>query len=375
MKFQNRRYIAPIVLTIGLLVPLLTGCVAPQAATTTPPAPATLAPTSAPLPTAALITSTPASAERPTVPPTNAPAAAPPAPTAAPTAAAQPAPRYENLQDPADLIASYYNAIIRKEYQRAYGYWESPPDGASLAQFAQGYADTAAVNAALRLPPDSEGAAGSVYASLPTVLLATHVDGSAQTFSGCYVARRVNPQIAGQPDTPWRLYSATISPAPADASIAMLLAQACQPSGTTPPGPAYENLSDPVDLLGSFYNAINRKEYRRAYGYWSSPPDGASLAQFAQGYADTTAVMLVIHPPAQYDAGAGSQYARIRSLLVATHADGSTQTYAGCYTAQRANPQIEGAPKDGAWHLFGANIAPVPADTAGTALLAQECTP
>jgi len=86
-------------------------------------------------------------------------------------------------------------------------------------------------------------------------------------------------------------------------------------------------------------------------------------------------VMLVIHPPAQYDAGAGSQYARIRSLLVATHADGSTQTFVGCYTAQRANPQIEGAPKDGAWHLFGANIASVPAGTAGTALLAQECTP
>src|SRR6266487_1955902 len=152
MKFQNRRYIVPIVLTIGLLVPLLTGCGAPQAATATPPAPATLAPTSAPLPTAALITSTPASAERPTVPLTSAPATAAPAPTAAPTAAAQPAPRYENLQDPADLIASYYNAINRKEYQRAYGYWESPPDGASLAQFAQGYADTTAVMLVIHPP-------------------------------------------------------------------------------------------------------------------------------------------------------------------------------------------------------------------------------
>jgi hypothetical protein len=86
-------------------------------------------------------------------------------------------------------------------------------------------------------------------------------------------------------------------------------------------------------------------------------------------------VMLVVHLPVQYDAAAGSQYARIPSLLVATHADGSMQTFVGCYTAQRANPQIEGAPKDGAWHLFGANIVAVPADSAGTALFARECTP
>ena len=33
---------------------------------------------------------------------------------------------FDNTSTSVDLLASYYNAIDRQEYQRAYGYWERP---------------------------------------------------------------------------------------------------------------------------------------------------------------------------------------------------------------------------------------------------------
>src|SRR3954452_8440770 len=39
--------------------------------------------------------------------------------------------------------------------------------------------------------------------------------------------------------------------------------------------PFYENRTDPVAALKSYYNAINRKEYERAYSYFDGAPNPA----------------------------------------------------------------------------------------------------
>jgi hypothetical protein len=45
------------------------------------------------------------------------------------------------------------------------------------------------------------------------------------------------------------------------------MTQACAAFGVpTPAQTCYADQSTPVDLLASFYNAIDRQEYRRAYG-------------------------------------------------------------------------------------------------------------
>src|SRR5215217_463954 len=58
--------------------------------------------------------------------------------------------------------------------------------------------------------------------------------------------------------------------------------------------PTYlDDRSGPVEVLGSLTNAINRREYARAYSYWE--PDSAVLqpyAEFAAGYANTIEVEL-----------------------------------------------------------------------------------
>lgn len=143
-------------------------------------------------------------------------------------------PFYEDRTDAVAMLQSYYNAINRREYQRAYSYFSGAPNPPpSLAppydQFVQGYADTRAVQLIVG-PPMVQGAAGSLYASIPAVIVATHTDGSLHTFYGCYVARRVNSGISPNPDDElWRINSAKLAVAPANTSITTLLAQGCPP--------------------------------------------------------------------------------------------------------------------------------------------------
>ncbi len=116
---------------------------------------------------------------------------------------------YDYTGSPITLIESYYDAINRRDYPRAYGYWETPPNNASLADFTQGFASTASVRAFAGLSIRMEGAAGSVYASIPVVLVSSNTDGSQQVFAGCIVTRRAN--VA--PTYPsWRLYSGSLAP-------------------------------------------------------------------------------------------------------------------------------------------------------------------
>jgi len=139
-----------------------------------------------------------------------------------------------------------------------------------------------------------------------------------------------------------------------------------QPSpGPTPVTPLYISQDSPVDLLASFYNAIDRQEYGRAYGYWETSP--GPYEQFAQGYADTASVQLIVQLPAFIDAGAGNVYSNIATVLIATTREGDQQTFVGCYTTHKVNIQPD------VWHLARATIKPAAANRAIPSVLAQAC--
>jgi hypothetical protein len=128
---------------------------------------------------------------------------------------------------------------------------------------------------------------------------------------------------------------------------------------------SYASQDSPADLLASFYNAINRQEYQRAYSYWETPP--SSYDQFVQGYADTASVQLIVQLPAFIGVGAGNAYANIATVLIATRRDRSQQTFAGCYTTHKVNIQPN------VWHLARATIAPAASSLAIPSALAQAC--
>src|SRR5438876_2569156 len=72
--------------------------------------------------------------------------------------------------------------------------------------------------------------------------------------------------------------------------------------------PSYvDNRSDAVSLLISYFNAIDRKEYARAYGYWETGSQVGGFAQFEAGFATTQSV-IVTTGQVGGSAGAGQRY-------------------------------------------------------------------
>lgn len=149
---------------------------------------------------------------------------------------AQNVPTYlDDRSNPVQLLKSYYNAINRKEYVRAYYYWgqngnkttSQPPP---YPQFEAGYGKTKAVQLTTG-KVTSEGAAGTFYFQVPVTLIATQTNGSKQAFVGCYTIRQPNPAVFGAPPfIPMHIYSAKIQQVPKYANTAQLMQQSCSQS-------------------------------------------------------------------------------------------------------------------------------------------------
>jgi heat shock protein HslJ len=133
----------------------------------------------------------------------------------------------------------------------------------------------------------------------------------------------------------------------------------------------YEVLSSPVEMLASYFNAVNRREYERAYGYWQTPSN--TLAEFARGYAETVSVRLIVEPPTVIDGAAGSLYAEIPAVLIALQRDGSRRIFAGCYVTRKSNLRPPDAPKEDVWHIYKAKMRPAAGNASVAQLLAQPC--
>lgn len=92
------------------------------------------------------------------------------------------------------VIRRYYDAIDRGRYRAAWLAWDrgGAASGQSYAAFAHGFARTRHVRVTTGAPTDGDGAAGSVFVTIPVTLTATLKDGTPQRFRGSYVLRRVN---------------------------------------------------------------------------------------------------------------------------------------------------------------------------------------
>ncbi len=242
----------------------LSGCSASaaQVATVTPE-PTAILPTNAPSATSAPIPTLPVplptSAPIPTVAaalsPTSAPATSIPGPTLNPPSATEgmPPAYMDDRSSGETLMRSYVNAINRKEYVRAYSYWEPqaqqrPP----FDRFEQGFANTASVELTIGTVTGDAGA-GQFYNSVPVVLVSHLTNGQTQTFAGCYVTHLGSPSAQGAPPfQPLGFRSADVRQVPDNSAPAPLLANACQGpnlGGPLPPQPTYQ----PNDITAGRY--------------------------------------------------------------------------------------------------------------------------
>jgi len=210
------------------------------------------------------------------------------------------------------------------------------------------------------------------------VLDATQTDGSLQRFSGCYVAWKTVPGVSDNPDdTLWHIEEASVQQADASAPLADLLAKGCDSykDRVANFGEAYNNQTSALDTVLSLYDAINRQDYKRAYGYWEQAP--SSYDDFAAGYADTVSAIVTTGTPTDQGAAAGSVYERIPVVVTGTLKDGTVQRVSGCYVGRRSDIPQEGAtdPSSNPWKIYSGDLKAAPEGTSTAALLAAACSP
>ena len=110
-------------------------------------------------------------------------------------------PYLDDRSDLASIIRSYYNAVTRHEYARAWSYFGDTKPVADYPTFVAGYADTASVDVLLG-PVTTEGAAGSTFATVPIAIAAIGADGSIRAYAGCYSTRQNPGRHPGTPVPP-----------------------------------------------------------------------------------------------------------------------------------------------------------------------------
>ncbi len=181
----------------------------------------------------------------------------------------------DNRSDAVDLLISFFNALNRQEYDRAYSYWEPGSPVATFAAFQADYANTQSIIVTTGAVGGDAGA-GQRYYIVPVTLQAA-TTGGAQTFVGCYVLHLALPELQAMP--PFHglgIHSANIVQVTNGANADTLRAQACSAAGldgtspvTITPTPAapesgaqfyVDTRSGPLEVIQSLFNAINRKE-------------------------------------------------------------------------------------------------------------------
>jgi hypothetical protein len=116
-------------------------------------------------------------------------------------ALAQDEPAYlDDRSTPEAVISSYYNAINRAEYARAYSYFD-PDNAPDYDPWQSGYSGTSHVEISFGQSAQ-EGAAGSTYWTLPVKLDVTSTGEQHAYFAGCYTLRLVQPAIQSPPFKP-----------------------------------------------------------------------------------------------------------------------------------------------------------------------------
>ncbi|MBI5667677.1 MAG: hypothetical protein HZC41_06680 [Chloroflexi bacterium] len=292
-------------------------------------------------------------------------------------AAAHPTPLPEFIvqADPVSLIGSYYNAIDRGDYTRAYHYWERPPQNMTEAQFVAGFADTVNAEVIVRLPVLIGAAAGNSYADVPTLVIAEHGDGTVHYYAGCFTAHKTNVPVgsATEPDPNWYIQDGTLSEqtAPDFAALERACANTAPlPNPDVPPGQL-----DPAPLIESYIAALVVGDRQQALSYWQNGQNDTFAATYGSRLTTAAQVSLLVNPVIIREGAAGSLYAPVAALSIITAADGMPSYVTACFTTRRSNvPQGDNFTPDPNWFIVNAASNEVGSPRMAVTALTENCT-
>jgi hypothetical protein len=265
----------------------------------------------------------------------------------------------DDRSTPSQVIVSFYNAISRREYSRAYDYWADP--STSLGNFttwANGYNNTASVDLVFG-PITGDPGMSQVYYTIPVILKVTATNSTRNNFAACYVVHETTPDVYGAPPiSPMGIFEGSAQSSDINANDASVLATACSgyPAGLNSAFPAssnslnidksnfVDNRSGPIETVSSLLNALNLKQYVRAYSYYQDPATfPGPYDPYSAGYSNTD-VITVTFGTVQSEGAAGSTYYKVPLATKVLTTMNSTQTFVGCYTLRLGQPANQTMP-------------------------------
>ena len=253
------------------------------------------------------------------------------------------------------FIISYFNAIRQHLLPMAYYFWN---DDSTLAGSYEAFAlahSAIKPDAISILKMGSSGAAGSIYTTVGLTLKGTKA-GVATDWAGCYTIRTPDQGIFDSKEYhPRHFIAGGLIEIPASESPKAAMETACAgvdfgllevsiPNsdnvGLVDSKYYIDSRSNPVAIIYSFWNAINRQEYARAYSYFEAPAifPGPYLT-FKAGYLDTINVSGGITPPVKL-AATGNWYWKVPITLNAETKSGGQQAFVGCYIVHQSDPEL-----------------------------------
>ncbi|MEO8611208.1 MAG: hypothetical protein ABI690_25150 [Chloroflexota bacterium] len=134
--------------------------------------------------------------------------------------------------DPVQLIESYFSMLITGKVVDAGALWENPGD-----QFLGAYGKEVEASLSINLYVNpviyGDGAAGSIYASIPALVVTNSPANTHLYITGCYVVRLSDVPVgdATTPDPNWHFYNATFNLVNDAPSAIALLNQSCTGRG------------------------------------------------------------------------------------------------------------------------------------------------
>jgi len=161
-------------------------------------------------------------------PATTAPAGSAATPTPAPSDPNVPPPPHMDPGGPtppaeasalgaARRLQEYCDAVATKRYRDAYGYWSDngKASGLTFQQFRDSFAKYGAYDCHIGKPGDTEGAAGSVYTTIPLQVTGVLTKGGGFRLEGPVTMRRVNDVDGSSAEQRrWHIATSGLKPRP-----------------------------------------------------------------------------------------------------------------------------------------------------------------
>lgn len=353
--FKGKKLLFPLTLlfliSFSCRLPIPTPGETPQAATNTQTFPAAT--------TQAIITNTP------TATITATPAEAPPPTTA----------YLDDRSSPTGLMYSFFNALNRREYLRAYSYWRNAADSlGDFETYMAGYATTDLVTIRFGQIGGDAGA-GQMYYNVPLVMEVLNSDATTSRFAACYILHLANPMAQGGPAfSPLAIDRGGAIAYPTGSDEESVLETICtdlgfpvgmplSPNPVTNPADYsaanyLDDRSDVIQVARSMFNALNRHEFVRAYSYWKNPEIiFGTFEDFLTQYEETDQVEFVFGEPGS-DPGAGQLYDYVSIAARFTHNNSTVETIQSCFVTHLSQPVVQASPPFKPRGIFQANFIP-----------------